>query len=125
MDSPNSPETREPLAIVGIGCRYPGGVRSPSEFWHFLSQGDDGFTDVPADRWDAERFTDEDGSVQGRARPGQAAFLTGVRLEDFDAQFFGFSPREAESLDPQQRLLLEVAWEAFEDAGIPVADWEK
>ena len=88
-------------------------------------RGDDGFIDVPADRWDADRFTDDDGSVQGRARPRQAAFLTGVRLEDFDAQFFGFSPREAENLDPQQRLLLEVAWEAFEDAGIPVTGWEK
>ena len=125
MDRLNTHGPREALAIVGIGCRYPGGVRSPSEFWHFLARGDDGFTDVPADRWDAERFTDDDGSVQGRARPRQAAFLTGVRLEDFDAQFFGFSPREAESLDPQQRLLLEVGWEAFEDAGIPVTAWEK
>ena len=125
MDRLNTPGSREPLALVGIGCRYPGGVRSPSEFWQFLTGGGDGFIDVPADRWDAERFTDDDGSVQGRARPRQAAFLTDVSLEEFDAQFFGLSPREGESMDPQQRLLLEVAWEAFEDAGIPVAAWEK
>jgi acyl transferase domain-containing protein/NADPH:quinone reductase-like Zn-dependent oxidoreductase len=92
--------------------------------WELLSRGGDGFSEVPTDRWDAEKFQDPDGSVPGRAQPMEAAFLKDVSLEEFDAQFFGFSPREAETLDPQQRMLLEVCWEAFEDAGIPPSEWE-
>ncbi|MFF5448536.1 amino acid adenylation domain-containing protein [Streptomyces sp. NPDC012888] len=98
----------EPVAVVGMACRMPGGARTPEEFWEFLRSGGDGIREVPADRWDTARH----GSRRG-------GFLDSV--DGFDAPFFGVSPREAASLDPQQRLLLEVGWEALEDAGISPA----
>ena len=98
--------TDEPIAIVGIGCRFPGGVRSPEEFWDLLADGRDAITAPPADRgWP--------GSVTATVRGG---FLDGAT--EFDAAFFGVSPREALAMDPQQRLLLEIAWEALEHAGM-------
>ncbi|GAA0223448.1 SDR family NAD(P)-dependent oxidoreductase [Cryptosporangium japonicum] len=108
----------EPLAIVGIGCRFPGGVHGPGEFWDLLMSGVDTVGDVPVDRWRTERFYDPDPETPGRMSVRQAAFLT-EPIDRLDAGFFDLTPREAAIVDPQQRLLLEVTWEAMEDAGIP------
>jgi acyl transferase domain-containing protein len=109
-------KSREPLAIVGIGCRFPGSVRSPAELWKLLVEGVDAITEIPANRWSLASFYDPDPAKPGRACVRWGGFLEGV--DEFDAQFFGISPREAARADPQQRLLLEVAYEALEDAGI-------
>ncbi len=107
---------REPLAIVGIGCRLPAGGTTPDRFWAALEQGRCGIREVPSDRWNLGLLYDENPGAVGRARTKWGGFIDGMR--DFDAEFFGISPREAEVMDPQQRLLLMVVWEAFEDAGI-------
>ncbi|AFM17525.1 polyketide synthase family protein [Mycolicibacterium chubuense NBB4] len=105
----------EPIAVVGIGCRLPGGVTGPDSFWKLLESGTDAVTEVPADRWDAEAFYDPDVSAPGRMPTKWGAYLDDVT--GFDADFFGITPREATSMDPQQRVALEVAWEALENAG--------
>ncbi|MFG1954464.1 type I polyketide synthase, partial [Micromonospora sp. NPDC048830] len=107
--------TPEPIAVVGVGCRFPGGVDSPGAFWDLLVRGVDAVGEVPSGRWDVDAFFDPDPEVAGRMYSRAGHFVDGV--DGFDAGFFGVSPREAVSLDPQQRLLLEVAWEALEDAG--------
>ena len=109
----------EPLAIVGIACRFPGGANSRQAFWNRLLDGYDAVGPVPGDRWDIRRFYDPSGHKAGRAHTDQGAFLD-QPIDRFDPLFFGMSPREAAALDPQQRLLLECSWEAFEDAGVPV-----
>jgi epothilone polyketide synthase D len=104
-----------PIAIVGIGCRFPGNVSGWQQYWDFLSRGGDGICEVPPDRWDLARY------FSPSRKPGNLYVRKGGFLSDldrYDAAFFGISPREAAHLDPQQRLLLEVAWETFEDAGI-------
>jgi thioester reductase-like protein len=106
----------EPIAIVGIGCRLPGDVTTPDEFWRLLSAGIDATTDVPGDRWDVDRYFDADPDVPGKMYVRRGGFLRDIT--SFEPEIFDISPREAEGLDPQQRLLLEVAWEALEDAGI-------
>jgi acyl transferase domain-containing protein/acyl carrier protein len=104
----------EPIAIIGMGCRLPGGADTPEAFWHLLSHGIDAVSEVPRQRWDAQAFYDADPDAPGKISTRAGAFLTDVDL--FDAGFFGISPREAARMDPQQRLLLEVAWEALEHA---------
>lgn len=105
----------EPLAIVGIGCHFPGGAHTPNAFWDLLCAGVDATRDVPPDRWEIGKFYDPDPAKLGKMSTFHGGFLD--RVDQFDAAFFGISPREAIWLDPQQRLLLRVAWEAFEDAG--------
>ncbi|MFF4159219.1 SDR family NAD(P)-dependent oxidoreductase [Streptomyces sp. NPDC001678] len=112
-----APSAPEPVAIVGMGCRFPGGADSPKAFWDLLCEGRDAITEVPADRWKVDEFYDSDPSVPGRTPTRWGGFLDGV--DRFDARFFGIPAPEAARMDPQQRLLAEVAWEALEDAGIP------
>ena len=109
----------EPIAVVGMGCRFPGGVNNPDQYWDLLEQGRSGIVAVPAQRWDAEAFYTDDHTVPGTICNREGGFLTGWQPDEFDAEFFAISPREAAAIDPQQRLLLEVAHEALEDAGIP------
>jgi acyl transferase domain-containing protein/acyl carrier protein len=104
--------------VVGIGCRFPAGIHDASSYWQALVDGRDGIREVPAERWDLTRFYDPDPAKPGKMYVRAGGFLD-QRLDEFDAQFFGVSPREAACLDPQQRLLLEVSWEALEDAGVP------
>jgi len=106
----------EPLAIVGIGCRFPGGADSPDAFWRLLRDGVDAVRPTPADRWDIEAHYDPSPGVPGKMYSRAGGFLD--RVDGFEPQLFGISPREAVGMDPQQRLLLEVAWEALEHAGI-------
>src|SRR6202161_2006207 len=108
--------TAEPIAVVGMGCRFPGGAVGPEGYWNFLTNGGDGISEIPPDRWNADEYYDPDQFAPGRMSSKWGAFLPDVA--GFDADFFGIAPREAEAMDPQQRVLLEVAWEALEHAGI-------
>src|SRR6266853_809324 len=111
--------TVEPIAIVGIGCRLPGGVRSPDDLWDLLAGSVDAITEVPTDSWHLPAVYHPDPSKSGRMNTRCGGFLDNI--DRFDEQFFGISPREATPADPQQRLLLEVAYEAAEDAGLTLA----
>jgi len=106
-----------PIAVVGIGCRFPGGADNPAWFWQVLRTGTDTVTEVPRDRWDADAYFDPDPEAPGKCCTRYGAFLR-QPIDSFDAEFFGITPRETRSLDPQQRLVLEVGWEALEHAGI-------
>ncbi|MCB0209452.1 MAG: polyketide synthase dehydratase domain-containing protein, partial [Anaerolineae bacterium] len=111
---------REPIAIVGIGCRFPGGVNTPEQFWQLLRDGTDVITEVPRERWDVEAYYDPNPDAPGKMHTRYGGFLS--QVDSFDAPFFGISSREAMSLDPQQRLLLEVSWEALERANLVPTD---
>jgi len=106
---------REPIAVIGLGCRVPGGGNDPASFWRLMQEGVDAIGPIPAARWDAEAFYDPDPETPGRIATRYGGFLPSI--DEFDPGFFNISPREASGMDPQQRLLLEVAWEALEHAG--------
>jgi acyl transferase domain-containing protein len=105
---------QEPIAIIGTGCRFPGGAENPEAFWRLLRDGVDAITEVPTDRWDLEKYYNPEPDMPGKVCTREGGFLTGV--DTFNPEFFGISAREAVSIDPQQRLLLEVSWEALENA---------
>ncbi len=112
---------KEGIAIIGIGCRFPGGVNDTEAFWKLLAEGRDAVTEIPSDRWNIERFYDAELGLTGKSIAKRGGFLD--QIDQYDPQFFGISPREAPYIDPQQRLVLETAWEAIEDAG-QVLDFE-
>lgn len=114
-----TPKTeKDPIAIVGIGCRFPGGVNDPTTFWRLLRSEVDAIGEIPPDRFDIDAFYDPKPATPGKIITRQGGFLE--KVTQFDANFFGISPREANRLDPQHRLLLEVTWEALEDAGVVI-----
>ncbi|MDJ0658842.1 MAG: beta-ketoacyl synthase N-terminal-like domain-containing protein [Crocosphaera sp.] len=107
---------REPIAIVGMGCRFPGGINRPTEFWEALCQGIDAITDIPENRWNVDAYYDNNPDTPGKSYSKRGGFID--KVDEFDGAFFGLSPREINPMDPQQRLLLEVSWEALENAAI-------
>ncbi len=107
----------EPIAIIGLGCRFPGGASTPEKFWRLLESGTDAVREIPPERWDIDLYYDPDPTVPGKMSTRWAGLLD--QTDQFDAEFFGIAPREAAAMDPQQRLLLEVAWETLNDAGRP------
>src|SRR6266403_2326533 len=113
---------KERIAIIGVGCRFPGGVSSKDSLWKLLVEGREGVIEVPPDRWNVERYYDAEPGVAGKSIALRGGFIDAI--DQFDPQFFGISPREAPYVDPQHRLLLETAWEAIEDAGL-VLDFER
>ncbi|MEO0770198.1 MAG: type I polyketide synthase, partial [Cyanobacteria bacterium J06649_4] len=110
----------EPIAIVGMSCRFPGGANTPEAYWELLRDGIDAVEEVPAERWNADQYYDEDADTPGKMYTRYGSFVDDI--DQFDPQFFGISPREARSLDPQQRLLLETSYTALENAGLPAFD---
>lgn len=113
---------KDAVAIIGIGCRFPGGVNDAEALWKLLVEGREAVCEIPDDRWNVTRFYDPEPGIVGKSVTNRGGFISG--LDQFDPQFFGISPREAPYVDPQHRLLLETAWEAIEDAGM-VLDFEK
>ena len=120
FDKASRVASAEPIAVIGMGCRFPGGADGPDGYWNFLANGGNGISEIPADRWNADEFYDADQFAPGRMSSKWGGFLSDV--SGFDADYFGISPREAEAMDPQQRLMLEVAYEALEHAGIATED---
>jgi acyl transferase domain-containing protein/NADPH:quinone reductase-like Zn-dependent oxidoreductase/acyl carrier protein/SAM-dependent methyltransferase len=113
---------KDRIAIIGIGCRFPGGINNSDALWKLLVEGGEAVRDVPPDRWNVERFYDAEPGIAGKSIARRGGFIDG--LDQFDRHFFSISAREAPYVDPQHRLLLETAWEAIEDAGL-VLDFEK
>jgi myxalamid-type polyketide synthase MxaB len=107
----------EPIAVIGLGCRFPGGATDADGFWSLLQNGVDAVIEVPQDRWNIDDYYDPDPNVPGKMYTRYGGFLQ-EPIDQFDPQFFGISPREAVGMDPQQRLLLEVSWAALEHAGL-------
>ncbi|WP_437512392.1 SDR family NAD(P)-dependent oxidoreductase [Sorangium sp. So ce1099] len=108
--------TKEPIAVIGMACRFPGGAATPDAFWNLLRTGGDAIREVPRERWDIDQFYDSNLASPGKTHARYGGFLD--EIDRFDAAAFGISPREADHMDPQQRLALELAWEALEDAAI-------
>ncbi len=115
LDEQNS-AIREPIAVIGMGCRFPGGARDAASLWRLLHDAVDTVREVPRERFDADALYDPDADAAGKILTRCGSFLDDI--EYFDPELFGISPLEAASMDPQQRILLEVAWEALEDAGL-------
>lgn len=111
----SSKRNEEPIAIIGMGCRYGGGITNPDEFWKLLNEERSGITEIPPERWNIEAWYHEDPDIPGKMYARHGGFL--ANIDQFDAGFFNVSPLEAKSLDPQERLLLETSWEALENAG--------
>ena len=114
LDAMERQQTEE-IAIIGMGCQFPGGASNPESFWQLLRNGIDATTEVPSQRWDADTYYDSNPETPGKTYTKRGGFLN--TIETFDAEFFGLSPREAVTMDPQQRLLLEVSHSALENAG--------
>ncbi len=112
----NEKAANEPIAVVGMACRFPGGCTTPEKFWNFLKEKGDGVTNIPSERWDIDEFYDPTPGTPGKMYIRQAGFLQ-EDVGKFDARFFRISPLEASEMDPQQRILLELSWEALERAG--------
>lgn len=112
---------KEGIAVIGLGFRFPGGIGDTESFWKLLVEGREAVGDIPADRWNVERFYDAEPGLPGKSMAKRGGFVDGI--DQFDPQFFGISPREASHIDPQQRLLLETAWEAIEGSGM-ILDFE-
>ncbi|WP_197321888.1 type I polyketide synthase [Saccharomonospora sp. NB11] len=115
-ERPGGPNLAEPVAVVGLGCRFPGGVVDADSYWKLLDGGVDAVSEIPPDRWDADEYYAEEPRQPGKTDSRWGGFLD--RIDRFDHEFFGISRREALAMDPQQRLTLEVAWEALENAGL-------
>ncbi|MFN3191970.1 MAG: SDR family NAD(P)-dependent oxidoreductase [Aureliella sp.] len=113
----NRSSKEEPLAIIGIGCRFPGGADSWQDYWHLLESGTDAISETPDSRWNLKKFYEANETLPGKTQSKWGGYVRNI--ERFDPQLFGISPREAASMDPQQRMLLEVAYRAMEDAGHP------
>ena len=107
----------DPIAIVGMGCKFPGGVNNPEDYWNLLCSAKDAIVDIPKDRWDVNEFYHENTELPGKMYVKKGGFLQ-EDIGMFDARFFGISSREAIGMDPQQKLLLETSWEALEYGGI-------
>lgn len=112
-------QLNEPIAVVGIGCRFPGGVNHPSKLWDLISSPRDVAQTIPLDRFNIDRFYHKDGTHHGTTNARESYFLQDD-VTKFDNKFFAIPPAEAEAIDPQQRILLEVVYEALENAGIPM-----
>ena len=117
-DSGQSKSSVEPIAVVGVSCRFPG-APDLDAYWKVVSEGIDATAEIPPERWDVDSLYDPTGQKAGRMSVRRAGMVDNI--DQFDPKFFGISPREAARMDPQQRLLLEVSWEALEIAGIPVS----
>ncbi|RLD53963.1 MAG: polyketide synthase, partial [Bacteroidetes bacterium] len=113
---------REPLAIIGIGCRFPGNVNTPDDYWKLIIEKRNALTDVPADRWNTDELFAPDFKQAGKISVRQGGFIKDI--DKFDASFFGISPLEASRMDPQQRMLLELSYEALENAGRTLKDMD-
>ncbi|MBD3266046.1 acyltransferase domain-containing protein, partial [bacterium] len=111
----------EPLAVIGMACRFPGGANTPDKLWQLLTQGGDASCEIPEERWKSEIYYNPDPATPGTTHANRANILT-EPIDEFDAPFFNISAKEARAMDPQQRLLLEVAWEAMEHAGLNVSE---
>jgi acyl transferase domain-containing protein/NADPH:quinone reductase-like Zn-dependent oxidoreductase/NADP-dependent 3-hydroxy acid dehydrogenase YdfG/acyl carrier protein/SAM-dependent methyltransferase len=110
-----SSKINEPIAIIGLGCRFPGGANSPEQYWELLRQGKDAIIEVPPDRWNVDTYYSPNPKAPGKTVSRWGGFIDSIQM--FDARFFGISPREAAQMDPQQRILLECVWQALEDGG--------
>ncbi|MCM1307550.1 MAG: SDR family NAD(P)-dependent oxidoreductase [Butyrivibrio sp.] len=110
------------IAVVGMSCRFPNGANSAEEYWRLLTDGIDGITEVPKDRWDKDKYYSEDKSEPGKMYCKKGGFLN-IPVSDFDAKFFNISPKEAVGLDPHSRMLLELTYEAFENGGMNIAEY--
>lgn len=110
----------EPIAIIGMGCHFPGDCNSPEEFWNFLKSGKDGITNIPSDRWNVDEYYSPIHGQTGKMYIKQGYFLN-TDISEFDAKYFKIAPVEANGLDPQQRQLLEVCVETLENAGLDIA----